>query len=263
MAAPLILRNLSWALTTLLEVVLLLYLVRRRLYRSHPAFFIYILVVILQSAILAASYSYFGTESARSYDIGWGSQGVVVCARWFAVMEIARKALAEYAGIWAMASRILFVLAVCVLVYSIASSGSRWTLVVLNADRSAELCIASFIVGMFLFVRYYRIPMANLERMLAIGFCLYSCFFVINDTIYEKWLRSASSFWNHLDMLTYFASLLLWIGAVHQYSATRNEATPTPLNPELYGELSQKLNSRLHLLNNRLDQLFRSGGSRS
>jgi hypothetical protein len=133
----------------------------------------------------------------------------------------------------------------------------------LNAARSAELCIASFIVGMFLFVRYYRIPLANLERMLAIGFCLYSCFFVINNTIYEKWLRSAGSFWNHLDMFTYFASLLLWIGAVRQYSEARNEATPAPLTPELYGALSQKLNSRLHLLNNRLDHLFRSGGSRS
>lgn len=263
MIAPLILRNLSWALTTLLELVLLFLLLRRKLYRSHPAFFIYILVAILQSGAVAFSYRYFGSQSARSYDIGWGSQAVVISARWFAVMEIARKALAEYARIWAMASRIVFVLAVCVLVYSIVSSGSRWTLLVLNADRSAELCIASFIVGMFLFVRYYRVPLSHLERTLAIGFCLYSCFFVINDSIYENWLRAVGPLWNHLEMLTYFATLLLWVGAVRRYSEKRNEDTLTVLTPEAYGKLSQKLNSRLHLLNNRLDHLFRSGDSRS
>jgi len=263
MVAPLILRNLSWALTTLLELVLMFLLLRRKLYRSHPSFFIYVLVAILQSGAVAVSYRYFGSQSATSYDVGWGSQAVVICARWFAVMEIARKSLAEYSGIWAMASRVLFVLAACVLVYSIVSSGSRWTLIVLNADRSAELCIASFIVGMFLFLRYYSVPLSHLERTLAIGFCLYSCFFVINDSIYENWLRAAGPLWNHLEMLTYFATLLLWIGAVSWYSETRDEETPTVLTPEVYGELSQRLNSRLHLLNNRLDHLFRSGNSRS
>jgi hypothetical protein len=263
MAVPLILRNFSWALTTLLEAVLLFYIVRRNLFRSHPSFVMYIVVAIVQSGLLASSYFYFGSTSAPAFYIGWGSQVVVICTRWLAVMEIAKKTLGEYAGIWAMASRVLFLLAACVLVYSIASSGSRWTLVVLNADRSVELCIASFIVGMFIFIRYYRVPVANLERMLAIGFCLYSCFVVINDSIYEYGRRSVGPLWNYLDMLTFTATLLLWIGAVRRSSDSSIEEALPVFSPEMHDELSQKLNSRLYQLNNRLNRLFRSEGPHS
>jgi hypothetical protein len=261
MAASLILRNL-WVFTTLLEVVLLFYLVRRKLHRSHALFTIYIVAAILQSALVAASYHYYGEKSLTSYYVAWGSQAVMICVRWLAVMEIAGKTLGAYSGLWALAIRILFVVAFFVLVYSIAASGNRLHLFVLTADRSAELCIAACIVCMFLFIRYYRVPVSDLERMLAIGFCLYSCFFVINDSLYEAWRRPAGSLWNYLDMVTFSATLFLWINAARNYSeAPVSEATPA-VSPEIYHELSQKLNSRLHLLNSRLNHLFRSEDSR-
>lgn len=261
--APLILRNLSWALTTLLEVVLLWYLVRKKLYRSHPAFFAYVLMAIAQSGIVAATYQLLGARSKVAFGIAWGTQGVVVCARWLAVMEIAKKALAAYTGIWAMASRILIGTGVCAFVYALVASRLHWYLAVLNADRAVELCTAGFIVGMFLFVRYYGIAMPALDRMLAIGFCLYSCFVVINDSIYENWLSFAGAFWNYLDLVTFMASLILWIMAARNYSAADNNVAQPELTPQLYAELSHKLNSRLVLLNNRLDHLFRSEDSRS
>jgi len=251
-----ILRDVSWALTTFLEVVLLVYLVRQKRYLSHPAFFRYLILIILQSAVLAATYHYFGEESEPTYRISWASQGLVICARWLAVIEIAKRTLARYSGIWALVTRIFFVLTGCVLVYSILSSGSAWNLVFLNADRALELCIAAFIVCMFLFVRYYSVEMGRFERMLAIGFCLYSCFEVINDSIFENWLRG--SLWTYLNTLAFFASLLLWIGAVRRSAVEPRVANEQAVKPELYGDLAQKLNSRLHLLNNRLNHLFRS-----
>jgi hypothetical protein len=256
-------RDLAWTLTTLLEMVLLVYLLRRRLYASHPAFFIYVLATILQSIAVALLYRYLGSQSLTSWNIAWAGQAVVICARWFAVTEIARKALAEYTGIWGMASRMLFLLGFGVLVYSVASSDKRWTLAVLNADRSVELCIASFIVCMFLFVRYYRLPMSNLERLLAIGFCLYSCSYVINDSIYERWRSSLGGLWNYLDSLTFLASLLLWIGATRGAAEAQTSTVQASLSPEQYGELSRRLNSRLHLLNSRLNHLLRYEDPRS
>jgi hypothetical protein len=260
---PLILRNLSWALTTLLEVVLLCYLARKKLYRSHPAFFTYVVMAIAQSVILAATYRLVDARSDAAYGIAWGTQALVVCVRWLAVMEIAKKALATYAGIWAMASRILIGIGVCAFVYAIVASRLHWYLAVLNADRAVELCTAGFIVGLFLFVRYYGIVMPAFDRMLAIGFCLYSCFVVINDSIYENWIRSAGALWNYLDLVTFMASLILWIMAARSYAEADNRVAQTELTPELYAELSQKLNSRLVLINNRLDHLFRSEDSRS
>ena len=59
------LRNLTWALTTMTELVLLVYLVRRKLFRSHPFFIGYILAAILQSIALALAYRAWGYEATR------------------------------------------------------------------------------------------------------------------------------------------------------------------------------------------------------
>jgi hypothetical protein len=258
MAALLTQQYLFWAFTTLLEVCLFVLLIQQKLYVSHPAFTVYILIAILQSAFVATVYVYFGSSSRQSYFIAWGSQGVVVCARWLAVMEIAKNALGTYRGIWALAKRMLLVLSIVVLAYSIYISKSRWTLVILTADRALELCIAAFIVGMFFFVRYYRVPMLDLDRVLAIGFCLFSCFHVINDSMYEQWRKAIGTLWHYLDTLTFVATLLLWIGATWKHSEVPQTTAQPKLTPEQGSALSGELTSRLDKLNNRLDELFRS-----
>jgi hypothetical protein len=254
-------QNVTWILTALLEVTLLFDVLQRKFYRSYPAFFAYVLAVILQAALMAGADAHWGSTSKQAWMVAWSSQPVVLCARWCAVVEIARKVLAGYGGIQRMATRILMVLGVCMLAYSFVFSRFIWALMVLNADRAVELCIATFVVCMFVFARYYRLPMLNLERQLAIGFCLYSCAWVINDSIFENRPGAMWDLFYHLNVLAFLASLLLWIGAVRAPAEARSVAPETQLSPEMYGQLSEKLNSRLNLLNHRLDHLFRSGDS--
>jgi hypothetical protein len=251
----------SWALTTLSEVYLFACLIRQERYRSHPAFFRYVLVAILQSVALAVTYYHFGEESEPTYKITWGSQALVICVRWLAVIEIARRTLAKYSGIWALVTRIFLVVSACVLAYAILSSGSAWNLAILNADRAMELCIATFIVCMFLFVRYYSVEMQPFERMLAVGFCLYSCFAVINNSILEGSIHNYQNLWRYLDTLAFLATVMLWIGAARTSPAASRIVRQPAVKPESYEELAQQLNSRLHLLNNRLNRLFRSEDS--
>ena len=158
---------------------------------------------------------------------------------------------------------ILFAVGVCVLAYSVAWHRTRWRGMVLSADRAVEFSIACFIFCMFLFARYYRLSISGVERRLAIGFCLYSTFFVINDSIYESWRSSFGGLWNFLGILTFLASLLVWIAAVHTPIESREAEAPLAVSPEVYQQLSQELNSRLRLLDNRLNNLLRSGHSRS
>jgi hypothetical protein len=261
MPASSILHYGSWALTALLEVYLFAWLIRQKRYLSHPALFRYILVAILQSAALAITYHHFGEDSEPSYKVAWGSQALVICVRWLAVIEIARRTLAKYSGIWALVIRIFLVLTACVFVYAILSSGSTWNLAILNADRAVELSVAAIIVCMFLFIRYYGIDMGRFERMVAIGFCLYSCFAVINDSFLENWIQTAGILWKYLDTLAFLATVALWIDAVRTSPAMSHADVPRAVEAASYEELSQKLNSRLHLLNNRLNRLFRSEDS--
>ena len=264
MSDTLNLRNLAWALTTITELILLVYLVRRKLFRSHPVFSAYILGAILQSVLMAATYGIWGYQSYRAWLIFWLSQLVMETARFAAVVEVARRVLFPFSGIWALGRRVLLVATGGVLVYAALLSREYWYKLPLNVDRGVGLAVAAVIVTLLLFARYYGLPMDHLDRSLCIGFCLYSCFCVINDSLYDKWLLGYLNLWSFLGVLTYLASLLIWTGAARAYSATAPAPARDPviMPKELYGKLSSELNVRLRLLNEHLNQLLNSGAQR-
>ena len=72
MVEPLHLNDFTWALTTLLELILLVYLFRRQLYRSHPLFSAYLLATVLESGAVALSYRYWGAQSIEYLDVASG-----------------------------------------------------------------------------------------------------------------------------------------------------------------------------------------------
>lgn len=256
------LRNLEWALTTITEVILLVYLLRRKLFRSHPVFFVYILGAILQSFLMVAAYGIWGTQSFRAWLTAWLSQIVMEVARFGAMAEVVRRVLSPYSGIWALGRRVLLMAAGSVLVYAALLSREFSEKYPLNVDRGVGLAGAVVIVTLLLFARYYGLPMDHLDRSLCIGFCLYSCFCVINDSLYDKWLLDYLNLWSFLGVLTYLASLLLWLGAARAYSETAPARAPFIVPKELYGKLSSELNVRLRLLNEHLNQLLNPGDQR-
>jgi hypothetical protein len=262
MSETLNLRNLELAVTTITELVLFVYLLRRKLFRSHPVFSVYILIVILQNALMAAAYGVWGYQSFRAWLTFWFSQLVVETARFAAVVEVARRILSPFSGIWALGRRVLLAAAGGVLVYAALLSREYWYKLPLNVDRGVGLAIAAVIVALLLFARYYGLPMDNLDRSLCVGFCLYSCFCVINNSLLEKWVTSYLNFWGFLFVLTFLASLFLWIGAVRAYSETAPARDPVVVPKELYGKFSSELNVRLRLLNEHLNQLLHPGDQR-
>jgi hypothetical protein len=262
MIGSLNLSNIEWALATILEIALLICLLRKKLYWSHPLFFTYIACTILQSALGAVVYSVWRTTSVRVWSLIWASQVVVILARSLAIVEIAWRNLSSYAGVWGLAKRFLMVVGASVLAYSLLLSRKQWDLVVVNLDRSVELSIAVVIVTLLLFARHYQLPIRRLDRAMAVGFCLYSCLFVINDSLFERWMDSYTNFWNFLDMLTFIASLLLWIVAVNAETAKEPAEQRVQVPQEMYGQMSPEVNLRLRLLNEQLDRLLRSGNDR-
>ena len=263
MVEPWTIRNLVWAATTVLEFVLLFYLFRRKTYRAHPVFCLYISSTIVQSLSGAWASHHWGGQSMQYFNIAWGTQAGVVCIRWLAVIEIARLVFADYSGIWKMTSVILFVLCIAILVYSIVIQRTRWYLSVLSADRAVEFSIASFIVALLLFARYYRLSMTNLERQLSIGFCLFSCSWVVSNTVYQGAQHPSGLWWEFFEILAFLATLLIWTNAVRQPFEVRKPATATALSVNQYARVSEQLNARLHVLNDRLNHLLRSGDARS
>src|SRR5277367_2951838 len=235
----------AWFLTSLLEAVLLLFLLQRKLYLTRPAFVAYIVGVLLQSVLALVVYRRWGSDSASVWALMWSSQLLVIAARANAVVEIARRNLAPYTGVLALARRILLFMTFASLAYSLLLSRLNWSLIVVNLDRGIELSIAVGIVTLVLFVRHYGLPMNPLDRALTIGFCLYSCLFVINDSLFERWRASYQTFWNFLNILTFLATLVMWATAVRSAEYPEFSQAPAPADSSVDHQMSAELDLRL------------------
>ena len=191
-----------------------------------------------------------------AWKIAWVTQGLVVFLRALAVLELNRRVLHRYIGIWALARKLFLGVAAAVIAYDLVLSKGQWQWLLLNGIRGLELAMATVIVTMLMFARYYRVPVNQLQRALAVGLCLYSAFYVINYSLLERIVQQYGVLWNFLGLFAFIASLLVWIAAANRYAPSEEAALPPAIPAELYGKLSSEVNSRLLLLNRQLIQFL-------
>lgn len=251
-----------WVVTILLATGLAALVVARKNYNAYPVFFAYILATLTQNLVYVLSYRLWGFSSVIAFKVAWGTQCLVALARALAVAEISRRVLAKYEGIWALGWRIFLSTAALVLAGSWAIGGHSWQLVAVTADRSLEMAIAAGVAALFLFVRHYEVAIEPAVRNLGVGFFLYSCFSVLNDTILERWLAHYATFWNLLGTVIFIVSLLLWTWALRQTQP--RVATRLALLPKNeYQSLSPAINARLNALNHQLGHFWHAEGKNS
>lgn len=230
--------------------------------KAYPFFFVYILALLIQGIVGAVSYRLWGFASVIAYKVAWATQIVVIIARALAVVEICRRVLAKYLGIWALGQRIFLAMAALVLVYSWAVAGYSWQVAALSLDRGLELAMATSILALFLFIRYYDVGIEPADRLIAIGFFLYSCVLVLNDTIAERWLTRYATLWNLVGTASFVASLVLWNWAL-RHTQPRATVEPKLLSENLYSSLTPEINARLKALSKRLGNFWYPEGKKT
>ena len=251
-----------WALSAAIEIALLVSMVSRKHYRTYPAFFFYICVDFLQTAVLFVLYYAWGFSSPFTERFAWATQGIAVCARALAVTEVSRHLLRQFRGIWALAWRILLFCGATVALYSALIAGWQWDRTVLQLDRGLELTIVFVIVALFLFARYYEVVAEPAVRTLGIGFFLLSSFNVVNDTILQRRLAQYENLWRLLGLFAFLSSLSLWISAFRK-PLPSSEPRLALLPGDMYRTLVPGLNARLRLLNEKLGQFWNAKERRS
>jgi hypothetical protein len=254
------LQQVLWVLNAATSVFLLFLLAYRGNHRHYPVFTFYIFANLALGALAFVIYRRWGFSSLASWRVGWTLVILAVCARAFAITEVCKHFLAYYRGIWALAWRILLVLAALVLMYSGLAAKHQPRLIPPNVDRGLELSIAAVIVALLFFVHHYDLPANAANRSLAVGFCLYSCFRALNNTILEDYVYRYAPLWNALEMLAFLASLLIWSRALRK---TQAETGPEEalLPARIYKVVAPQINDRLRLLNHQLSHFARAGNA--
>lgn len=251
-----------WGLSICLSVGLIALVFYLRNYRVFPLFFCYLLVNLAQGSALLFSNWLWGSNSSASFRVGWGTESLVVAARAFAVAEICRRILAPYRGIWGLGWRMFLTAAGLVSVYAWIIGGHSWSLAAVTAHRGLELAMAVAILALFIFTNYYQVVVEPAAQALAVGFFLYSCFEVLNDTVLERWLKHYAPLWNLFGTLAFLASLLVWTWGLRQRQE-RMTSEPELLPEDRYRTLSPAINARLKSLNERLGHFWGAEGERT
>jgi hypothetical protein len=251
----------AWGLCFALQVALLGLIFARRHYLHFPAFTVYLVGSIAQGATQFELYRHLGYQNDSSRIAAWTVQAVVTLLRCVAVLELCRHVFAGYRGIWALIWRVLLFSVPLVVVLTMMSSASRLDTRIFYADRAASLAISMVIVAVVLFARFYQVEAVEPTRSIAIGFFLFSCFTLINDTVLETMWSAYAPMWAFLGTCAFIACLLVWGWALRNPPVI---VEPPQLIPEdVYQHLSPKVNRRLSELNDRLRRINRPKDPRS
>ncbi len=245
-----------WGLCALTQVALTVSLFRSANYQQYRYFAAYNLLNLIQSLALLFSYLTWGFAGATSNKIVWSSQSLILVARAMAVVELCRRLLGRYRGIWALGWRLLALCAGVILAYSLLVANWRWNLGIIAAERGLELAIAAAIALLFAFSRFYQVPVSRPDRLLAAGFCLYSCVIVLNDTILENFFYIYARFWNIGIVVIFLISLLIWVRALWS-PVFEKTVQPALVEATLYRQLSPEINLRLRLLDEHLLSIWK------
>jgi hypothetical protein len=247
--------RLLWGAGILLNAGLVVLLLYRKNHRAFPFLFGYALLNLVQGIAFLVLYQIWGFRSVTAKELAWGTQGLVTFARALAVAEICHRILAKYSGIWQLAWRLLLATGTAISLIALSVARANLGFAILNMDRGLELAMATVIVLLFLFARHYEVDVEETVRTLAIGFFLFSCFRVLDDTIFENLLHPYAELWNRLGLLAFLASVMLWNWALRR-TQPRTGDEPAMLSPSLYQRMTPEINSRLKALNEQLEQFW-------
>jgi hypothetical protein len=252
-----------WILNTTLEVLVLFIIFYRKSQQRLPFFTAYVFLVLLQDALVYLIYRHWGYQSLIGFRLAWSLQLTVTCARALSIAEVARLILKRFRGIWGLAWRLLLGGSIVIMFFAAVNAEPTWNSVVLYLDRALELSAAAVVVGLLVFARMYRVPRLPLPHVIAVGFCLYSCFVVVNDSLLNRYLIAYADLWSIFRGAFYFASLGLWLTVIwSERTVTEGERIPPFLPASVYRAVAPEMNARLSALNDSLSRLWKVEANR-
>lgn len=246
----------TWGSATLLTLLCLWLLFVYGQYRVYRFFSVYLLVNMLQAAVLVLLYRNYGFASRLAWEFSWISQAFVVIARALAAAEICYLTLGNYKGVWALAVRILAGCGALVVTLAIIFGRQGYHFAVLILEIGLEASIATGIVGLFLFARYYGVQILPTTQRLGLGLGVLSCCKILNDVVVGRFAKSYVATWTFASLLLFVGVLLIWAWALRQ-PATLKLAEPRLTAAQAYESLMPQVNQRLRDLNEELSQLWR------
>jgi len=244
-----------WGSATALTLFLLVQIFLLRAHEKYRLFTAYLCTNLLQTAVGVYLYRAYGFKTPYAYQVAWTTQVIVVMGRGFAAAEICYRILGKFKGVWGLAVRIFIACGVIALISTLYFGARSYQLAVITLDMSLEAFIATCIVGLLLFARYYAVPIEPAAGMIGLGLGLLSCGKLLNDLLFERHVQSYQGAWNFVSSGAFVGILLLWNWVLRK-PATHAVQEPQLNRVEIYQSLIPQVNLKLLELNRQLSHLL-------
>jgi hypothetical protein len=190
------------------------------------------------------------------------------------VAELCLTQLKPYRGIWVLTRWLLGLLTfACILHAAIDARGQAHWFTAYGLTIERDVDIASFLIlaTMLLIGNYYRLPIENIHRWIALGICFFCVIEFANSSVFRNMLAQYMSagvnikaqvnrindLWTSVYTAASVASLGSWCYLLRK--PIPEPAVPPVLLPAgIYQEYSPAINHRLRAFNDRLEEMLRS-----
>lgn len=237
MTAHRLLYTYLWIAPHALQMALAVMMVRRKLVREFPAFFVYTVYEVLQFVVLFAMHG-IDAVSAEAYTVAWLAGGAVSIALRFAIVyEIFDHVFSSYPTlkelgvvIFRWATAVLMIVAVVLVGYSTGGEIDRATIAISIVDRAVSVVQCGLLVLLLLLSRFLSFSWRSYAFGIALGLGFFASVELATSAIRtELGLGVGLDALAMITMATYHCCVLFWIVALLR---PQHEIAPVTSVPE-------------------------------
>lgn len=238
-----------WIAPHILLGVVLLVLIRRRLYQQFPIFVLYTVFELVQFTVLLAVFIHFRSLTDNRYRGAFALGTAISTGLRFGIIyeiftEVFRNynALSESGRIWLRRATIILLLIGVALAGTHGNGADGFLLVVPILDRTVSLMQCGLLMFLFLFSRYFALSWRNCAFGIALGFGILASWELANSAIRSQ-IGVGSYLLDNLGMAIYHCCVLIWIFylAAPERSIDHRPPRPPENNLEVWNEELQRL----------------------
>jgi hypothetical protein len=207
-----------WIAPHILQMMILLLMIRRKLYKQFPMFLLYTAFELFQFIVLfgVGRSGSFSAEQYRSmFSLG---SAISTALRFGIIYEIFIHMFRDYPGLtelgrtlfrWATVGLLLVAVAMAAATHG---SGAYGPVVVLSVlDRTVSLMQCGLLLFLFLFSRYFALSWRNYAFGLALGFGIFASIELATSAIRSQIGSSRADFVDLVVMAAYHCCVLIWV----------------------------------------------------
>jgi hypothetical protein len=260
-------------LTKGFDILLCVLVFSRHLQKRLPFFSLFAVIMLVTNLATTAVSFYYGYQTWAFFYAWWVAELATLLARSIAIAELCSDVLRAYRGIWALAWRLLGLMALAFLVHAAmdAKGQPHWVDAYgLTLERDWEVASVLILVAMLFISSYYHLPLDRLHKSLVTGLASFCAIQFVSSTILRDsvllYLSSRIAFraqmihmtdiWNTVYILASCFCIGMWCFALRK-PLPEAAKEPAMLPRDLYPALTPQINLQLRTFNDRLVELLK------